>query len=171
MIAVHDTSSICDRVQDAIAAGDPAAHADHLASCAACRGIAEAARRATDLRADTSASLSPGVRARLMAGGRARSARRRRRQRTFTALGAAAAAGALWFGLSSTDRRPPTVETLPLAQASGDSEDEAFAPPAAEIDALLAPTARWDYVEEPLDPYRRLAGSIEAADSETGGVP
>ncbi len=164
--------AMCDRVQEAIAAGEPAADADHLASCAACRGIADAARRASALRGDGAAPLSPGFRARLMAGGKARLASRRRRQRATVALGAAAAAGALWVALSPGQTRPSAVaEPPPATELAGELDDGVYAPSKAEIDALLAPSVRWDYVEEPLDPYRRLAGSIEAADSETGGAP
>lgn len=160
-----DTSPICDRIQETIATGERA-NADHLASCAACRGVAEAARRAGDLRAGETAPLSPGFRARLMAGGKARFAQRRRRRRTFSALGAAAAAGGLWMALSTAGHQQ-VVPAQPVAA----TPDRAYAAPAGEIDALLAPAARWDYVEEPLEPYRQLAGSIEAADSDTGGAP
>jgi hypothetical protein len=161
------TSAICDQVQEAIAAGEEP-DAAHMASCTACRRIREVVSRAADLREDAAVPLSHGFRARLMAGGKARFARRRRRQRTFTALGAAAAAAALWVALSSGDVAPPPA--LPSHVAS-QPEESGLAPPAAEIDALLAPTARWDYVEEPLEPYHRLARSIEAADSDNGGTP
>jgi hypothetical protein len=167
----------CDRIQQAIAAGEIVAEADHLPSCAACSGVAEAARRAADLRVEGSAPLSPGFRARLMAGGKAKLAMRRRRQWRFTALGAAAAAGVLWIALSSSENRQATTEDLALpvvGPAAGELGEEEAVPDPAEIDALLAPAARWSYVEEPLEPYRQLAESrefVDATDSETGGAP
>jgi Spy/CpxP family protein refolding chaperone len=155
---------MCDQVQEAIAAGEEA-DADHLASCAACCGITRAARRASELRGETAARLSPGFRARMMAGGKARFARRRRRQRTFAALGAAAAAGALWVALSSGETSRAAQVSPPVAPAA---EESTFAPPAAELAALLAPAGRWDQIEEPLAPYGRLAGSIEGRAGELG---
>lgn len=104
--------------------------------------------------------LSPGVRARMMAGGKARFVRRRRRQRAFAALGAAAAAGALWVAMASGETR--RAVSPPVAP----SEESAFAPP--EMDALLAPAGRWDQIEEPLAPYGRVAGSIEERAAELG---
>jgi hypothetical protein len=99
---------------------------------------------------------------------------RRRRQWQFTALGAAAAAGALWIALSSSVHRPAATKLPVVAPAAGELGEEEAAPDTAEIDALLAPAARWSYVEEPLEPYRQLAESREfsdATDSETGGAP
>jgi len=170
----------CERIQEAIAAGETlfAADADHLKSCIDCGGIAEAARRAGELLPDRSAELAQGFRARLLVGGRARNAARTRRRHVTVGLGAAAALGAaLWMAmpLGSGHRtggaRAAAADGVSASAARSAGDPAEVLPSQRELDALLAPAARWDFVEEPLAPYRMLAESMEASDRDPGGSP
>jgi len=156
----------CRRIEEAVAAGEPlgADDAAHAASCESCRAVAATAKGVRELWPDRSAELARGFRARFRAGGHARIEKRARRRRAGLIAGAVATAGALWLALPRVDREPATPRVSAVAPAatppSAPPEAPLAPPSTAELDALLAPAARWELVEEPLAPYQQLADAV-----------
>src|SRR6185295_12321876 len=165
------TESLCDRVAERVALGEPLAElSEHASDCASCQGLVAV----TDKLGATHHAVDPGLgfSARMTVGAQHLLGVRRRRR---FAAGLAATVATGMFGVFIVARSPdapgPVDTRTKVAQPTPDTEtrNTPWDTPAELGDADLAAlvdladtersvhlSARWGHIKKPLAPYKKL---------------
>lgn len=165
------TESLCDRVAEQVALGEPLAElSEHVSSCASCQGLVAV----SDKLGATHHAVDPGLgfSARMTVGAQHLLGVRRRRR---FAAGLAATVATGMFGVFVVARSPDApspVDNKQIAPPTTPTPENKDTPPEfgdADLAALLdlADTersshlsARWGHIKKPLAPYKKLLKGV-----------
>lgn len=164
------TESLCDRVAEQVALGEPLAElSEHVSSCASCQGLVAV----SDKLGATHHAVDPGLgfSARMTVGAQQLLGVRRRRR---FAAGLAATVATGMFGVfvvarspdapSSVDNKliaPPTTPT-PEKDAPPELGDDDLAAllDLADTERSSHLSAHWGHIKKPLAPYKKLLKGV-----------
>ena len=166
------TESLCDRVAERVALGEPLAElSDHVSDCAGCQGLVAV----SDKLGATHHAVDPGLgfSARMTVGAQHLLGVRRRRR---FAAGLAATVATGMFGVfvvahspgapGRVDTKPdvqrPTLKTEPTKDTPtelGDADLAALVD-LADTDRSSHLSARWGHIKKPLVPYKKLIKGV-----------
>jgi len=164
------TESLCDRVAEQVALGEPLAElSEHVSSCASCQGLVAV----SDKLGATHHAVDPGLgfSARMTVGAQQLLGVRRRRR---FAAGLAATVATGMFGVFIVARAPDapsSVDNKQIAPPTTPTPEKDTPPELGDADLAalldLADTersshvsARWGHIKKPLAPYKKLLKGV-----------